>query len=160
MSRCKKWDNIWKRPNKSSVSLDTSIPWPVYFAGYIYDYPSGKRSKNMLQGLWGYSFNSRNFSSSFAFWTFSSRASSIPWKMKYARPSGDSYVKLDHEHPSPYIIENCLNRQFFMKIRNSIRLITHLANFYFVTFSVDCFSLFMGNITSSARYCYFFDKIF
>lgn len=25
--------------------------------------------------------------------------------------SGDSYVKLDREHPSPYIIESCLNRQ-------------------------------------------------
>lgn len=47
-----------------------------------------------------------------------------------------------------------------MKIRKSIRLITHPANFYFATFGVDCFSIFMGNIASGARYCYFFGKIF
>lgn len=31
------------------------------------------------------------------------------WNMP--EPSGDSYVKLDRENPSPYIIESCLNRQ-------------------------------------------------
>lgn len=79
------------------------------------------------------------------------------WNMP--EPSGDSYVKLDRENPSPYIIESCLNRQILNHENSKLDSLNY-SSCELLLCNFDCLSIFMGNIASGARYCYFFDKIF